>query len=200
VIKTNQKGKINMKAMTKYQLEHFKTKVKDKFAPMIEEVDLSLRKIVADMTESAEKKLSDKIGATEIINLLEDAEAEHIKAMKKARTFFTKNLTAEQKENLDYKFRKDEKIGFDSYNNNRITPEDCKEQIRSWAQKLAEREAEKTPIGKKKVKLLQLKEDAISDVMESGMPSELIEKLGQRLKVIGVAWNNNVKQIANNYN
>ena len=70
---------------------------------MIEEVDLSLRKIVADMTESAEKKLSDKIGATEIINLLEDAEAEHIKAMKKARTFFTKNLTAEQKENLDYK-------------------------------------------------------------------------------------------------
>ena len=189
-----------MKALTKYQLGHFQTKVKHKFAPMIEEADLSLRKIVADMTESAEKKLSDKIGATEIINLLEDAEAEHIKAMKKARTFFTKNLTVEQKENLDYKFKKDEKIGFDTYSSNRITPEDCKEQIRSWAQKLAEREAEKTPIGKKKVKLLQLKEDAISDVMESGMPSELIEKLGQRLKVIGVAWNNNVKQIANNYN
>ena len=189
-----------MKAMTKYQLEHFKTKVKDKFAPMIEEVDLSLRKIVADMTESAEKKLSDKIGATEIIKLLEDAEAEHIKAMKKARTFFTKNLTAEQKEGLDYKFRKDEKIGFDNYNHNRITPEDCKEQIRSWAQKLAEREAEKTPIGKKKVELLKLKEDAISDVMESGMPSELIEKLGQRLKVIGIAWNNNVKQIGGNLN
>ena len=89
---------------------------------------------------------------------------------------------------------------FDSYNNNRITPEDCKEQIRSWAQKLAEREAEKTPIGKKKVKLLQLKEDAISDVMESGMPAELIDKLGQRLKVIGIAWNNNVKQIGNNLN
>ena len=103
-----------MKAMTKYQLEHFKNKVKDKFAPMIEEADLSLRKRVAEMTESAEKKLSDKIGATEIVNLLEDAEAEHIKAMKKARTFFTKNLTAEQKENLDYKFKKDEKIGFDN--------------------------------------------------------------------------------------
>ena len=189
-----------MKAMTKYQLEHFKDKVKSKFAPMIEEADLSLRKIVADMTESAEKKLSDKIGATEIINLLEDAEAEHIKAMKKARTFFTKNLTAEQKENLDYKFKKDEKIGFDNYSSNRITPEDCKEQIRSWAQKLAEREAEKTPIGKKKVKLLKLKEDAISDVMESGMPAELIEKLGQRLKVIGIAWNNNVKAIGQDLN
>ena len=190
-----------MKGMTKYQLEHFKTKVKDKFAPMIEEVDLSLRKIVADMTESAEKKLSDKIGATEIIKDLLDAEAEHIKAMKKARTFFTKNITAEQKENLDYKFRKDEKLGFDNgYSSTRISAEDCKEQIRSWAQKLAEREAEKTPIGKKKVKLLQLKEDAISDVMESGMPAELIEKLGQRLKVIGIAWNNNVKQIGSNLN
>ena len=190
-----------MKAMTKYQLEHFKNKVKSKFAPMIEEVDLSLRKIVADMTESAEKKLSDKIGATEIIKDLLDAEAEHIKAMKKARTFFTKNITAEQKENLDYKFRKDEKLGFESgYHTTRISAEDCKEQIRSWAQKLAEREAEKTPIGKKKVKLLQLKEDAISDVMESGMPAELIEKLGQRLKVIGIAWNNNVKQIGGNLN
>ena len=153
--------------MTKYQLEHFKDKVKSKFAPMIEEADLSLRKIVADMTE---------------------------------RTFFTKNLTAEQKENLDYKFKKDEKIGFDNYNHNRITPEDCREQIRSWAQKLAEREAEKTPIGKKKVKLLKLKEDAISDVMESGMPAELIEKLGQRLKVIGIAWNNNVKAIGQDLN
>ena len=85
-----------MKAMTKYQLEHFKDKVKSKFAPMLEESDLSLRKIVADMTESAEKKLSDKIGATEIIKDLQNAEAEHIKAMKKARTFFTKNITAEQ--------------------------------------------------------------------------------------------------------
>ena len=190
-----------MKTMTKYQLEHFKTKVKNKFAPMIEEADLSLRKIVADLTESAEKKLSDKIGATQIIKDLEEAEADHIAAMKKARTFFTKNITAEQKENLDYKFRKDEKLGFDSgYNTTKITPADCLEQIRSWAQKLAEREAEKTPIGKKKVELLKLKEDAISDVMESGMPSELIEKLGNRLKVIGITWNNNIKQIGGNFN
>ena len=190
-----------MKTKTNYELEHFKNKVKNKFAPMIEEADLSLRKIVADLTESAEKKLSDKIGATQIIKDLEEAEADHIAAMKKARTFFTKNITAEQKENLDYKFRKDEKLGFDSgYNTTKITPADCLEQIRSWAQKLAEREAEKTPIGKKKVELLKLKEDAISDVMESGMPSELIEKLGNRLKVIGITWNNNIKQIGGNFN
>jgi len=45
-----------------------------------------------------------------------------------------------------------------------------------------------------------MKEDAISDVMESGLPAELIEKLGQRLKVIGISWNNNVKQIGSNLN
>ena len=55
-------------------------------------------------------------------------------------------------------------------------------------------------LGKKKVELLKLKEDAISDVMESGMPSELIEKLGSRLKVIGITWNNNIKQIGGNFN
>jgi len=185
-----------MKAMTKYQLEHFKDKVKSKFAPMIEEADLSLRKIVADMTESAEKKLSDKIGATEIIKDLLDAEAEHIKAMKKARTFFTKNITAEQKQNLDYKFRKDEKLGFESgYHTTRISAEDCKEQIRSWAQKLAEREAEKTPIGKKKVKLLKLKEDAISDVMESGTPDSLAIALDQVSKKIGLNWDQDLKAL-----
>ena len=42
--------------------------------------------------------------------------------------------------------------------------------------------------------------DAISDGMESGMPSELIEKLGSRLKVIGISWNNNIKQIGGNFN
>ena len=190
-----------MKTMTKYQLEHFKTKVKNKFAPMIEEADLSLRKIVAELTESAEKKLSDKIGATQIIKDLEEAEAAHIAAMKKARTFFTKNITAEQKENLDYKFRKDEKLGFDSgYNTTKITPADCLEQIRSWAQSLAEREAEKTKDGKKLVRLKQLKEDAISTVMESGMPGELIQNLNQHLKVIGITWHNNIKSIENNSN
>ena len=39
-----------------------------------------------------------------------------------------------------------------------------------------------------------------SNIRVSIYNSELIEKLGQRLKVIGVAWNNNVKQIGSNLN
>ena len=50
-----------MKAMTKYQLEHFKRKVQDKFEPLIDEANLTLRKTVADMTASAEKKLAQKL-------------------------------------------------------------------------------------------------------------------------------------------
>ena len=54
-----------MKAMTKYQLEHFKNKVRDKFAPLIDEAHLTMRKTVADMTATAEKKLALKLGITE---------------------------------------------------------------------------------------------------------------------------------------
>ena len=50
-----------MKAMTKYQLEHFKRKVQQKFEPLIDEANLTLRKTVADMTASAEKKAGSKI-------------------------------------------------------------------------------------------------------------------------------------------
>jgi hypothetical protein len=187
-----------MKAMTKYQLEHFKNKVHDKFAPLIDEAQLTLRKTVADLTAAAEKKLSGKLNISDDIKQLKEMEEQIFQQKKKLATFFNRAATTDKmKSKLDYHF---ESRRLDRDDIREITAERCEDQIRSWAQKLAEREAEKTPIGKKKVKLLQLKEDAISDVMESGMPSELIEKLGQRLKVIGVAWNNNVKQISNNYN
>ena len=81
-----------------------------------------------------------------------------------------------------------------------ITSERCLDQIRDWAQDLAEREAEKTKDGKKLVRLRQLKEDAISTVMESGLPSELIENLNKHFKVIGLTWHNNIKSIENNLN
>ena len=63
-----------MKAMTKYQLEHFKRKAQDKFEPLIDEANLTLRKTVADMTASAEKKLAQKLNISadieEIFNFL----------------------------------------------------------------------------------------------------------------------------------
>ena len=49
------------KYMTKYQLEHLKSRVKNEIKPLIEEAELLRRSVVADMTASAEKKLSKKI-------------------------------------------------------------------------------------------------------------------------------------------
>ena len=51
------------KYMTKYQLEHLKSRVKNEIKPLIEEAELLRRSVVADMTASAEKKLSKKIKA-----------------------------------------------------------------------------------------------------------------------------------------
>ena len=60
--------------MTKYQLEHFKSKVQNKFAPLIDEAQLTLRKTVADMTAAAEKKLSNKLNITDDIEELKQME------------------------------------------------------------------------------------------------------------------------------
>ena len=56
------------KTMTKYQLDHFKDKVRDKFNPMIEEQELLVKQFKTEATEKIVKKLSKKMGADKIIN------------------------------------------------------------------------------------------------------------------------------------
>ena len=186
-----------MKAMTKYQLEHFKKKVQQKFEPLIDEANLTLRKTVADMTASAEKKLSNKLNITDDIKQLKEMEEQIFQQKKKLATFFNRAATTDKmKSKLDYHFER----ALDRDDIRDITSERCLDQIRNWAQDLAEREAEKTKDGKKLVRLRQLKEDAISTVMESGLPSELIENLNKHFKVIGLTWHNNIKSIENNLN
>ena len=47
-----------MKSMTKYQLDHFKDKVKRQFQPMIEEQELLVRQYKTEATDKAVSKLS----------------------------------------------------------------------------------------------------------------------------------------------
>ena len=186
-----------MKAMTKYQLEHFKRKVQDKFEPLIDEANLTLRKTVADMKSRAEKKLAQKLNISPDIEELKEMEAQIFEKKKMLATFFNRSATTDKmKSKLDYHFTR----AMDRDDIKDITSERCLDQIRDWAQDLAEREAEKTKDGKKLVRLRQLKEDAISTVMESGLPSELIENLNKHFKVIGLTWHNNIKSIENNLN
>lgn len=182
---------MTQKAMQKWQRDHFKRKVEEKMQPMIEEAELALKSIISDATEKAEKNLSKKIGADKVIKQLEAAKEILEAAQRKAKTFFKRAATGkEKKEKLKYDFTYDH----DRYLND-ITPEYCREQIRDWAASLARKEAYKTPVGKKRVALENIKKASLDSVMEAGIPEHLINRLDKTMNVIGITWNTQVKAL-----
>ena len=52
------------KSMTKYQLDHFRDKVKRQFEPMIRDQELLVKQFKTEATDKAVDKLSKKIGLT----------------------------------------------------------------------------------------------------------------------------------------
>ena len=178
--------------MTKYQLDHFKEKVKRNFNPLIEEQELLVKQYRAEATEKIVGKLAKKMGADKILDEFKKAEAQ-LKAIRdKARTFFKKKADqdADKKKDLTYNFRnRDEEISL----------KDCEEQLTDWARDLVDREIRKLPEGLKLKQLEDLKQKAIDTVMESGTPEELIRQLDNTTKKIGIAWivdTSKIKQIA----
>ena len=176
---------------TKYQLEHLKKRINNEIDPLIEQAELSVKSIVADLTESAELKLAKKIKADVVIKELEGAIAELEIKQRKAMTFFGKINNRELKESLNYKFKKSDRDNYysrDTYGRG-IQPSDCREQLREWAQYLAEIEAEKTPEGKKVKELELYKQSAINSVFECGVPEQLNIVLEKVLNGVGIVWN-----------
>jgi hypothetical protein len=173
---------------TKYQLEHLKKRINTEIDPLIDQAELSVKSIVADLTESAELKLAKKIKADVVIKELEQALEQLEIKQRKAQTFFGKISNKELKENLNYKFRDKDSYYRNSYNNG-ITPQDCREQLRDWAQHLAQKEAEKTPEGKKVKELKLYKQSAINSVFECGVPEQLNVVLEKVLSGVGIVWN-----------
>jgi hypothetical protein len=176
---------------TKYQLEHLKKRINNEIDPLIDQAQLSVKSIVADLTESAELKLAKKIKADVIIKELEQAFEQLEIKQRKAQTFFGKISNRELKENLSYKFKKGDSDSYyrTSYNSKGITPSDCREQLRDWAQHLAQKEAEKTPEGKKVKELELYKQSAINSVFECGVPEQLNVVLEKVLSGVGIVWN-----------
>ena len=179
------------KTMTKYQLDHFKAKVRRNFNPLIEEQELLVKQYRAEATEKIVGKLAKKMGADKILADFKKAEEQLQAVREKARTFFV--IKAEQdkeKKSLSYTMRdRDEKI----------TLKDCKEQLTEWARELVDREIRRRPEGLKLKQLEDLKQKAIDTVMESGTPEELIRSLDATTKKIGIAWvvdTSKIKQIA----
>ena len=178
------------KTMTKYQLDHFKDKVKRQFDPMIDEQELLVKQFKTEATDKAVDKLSKKIGADKIITKFREAEKMLNDARATALTFFEKKKPKDQE--LDYKF-----TSRNSYRSDEITLADCEDQLRTWASELAQREIERRPEGLKLRQLKDLKVKALDVVMESGTPDTLAIALNEVSKKIGLTWNTDVQALPN---
>ena len=176
------------KTMTKYQLDHFKDKVKRQFNPMIDEQELLVKQFKTEATDKAVSKLSKKIGADKIINKFREAEKMLDEARATAKTFFEKKKPKDQE--LHYKFS-DERNRYQDD----LTLEDCEDQLRTWASELAQREIERRPEGLKLKQLKELKQKAIDVVMESGTPDTLAISLDKVSQKIGLRWNQDLTAI-----
>ena len=177
--------------MTKYQLDHFKEKVRRNFDPLIEEQELLVKQYRAEATEKIVVKLAKKMGADKILNEFRKAEAQLEAIRDKARTFFKKKANQDEskkKEFNNYRFEKDE----------RLSVSDCEEQMKDWARELVDREIRRRPEGHKLKQLEALKQKSIDTVMESGTPEELIKSLDATTRKIGIGWivdTSHIKQI-----
>ena len=178
------------KTMTKYQLDHFKSKVRRNFDPLIEEQELLVKQYRAEATEKIVGKLAKKMGADKILNEFKKAEAQLKVVQDKARTFFKKKANKDKE--LNYHFRNKE---------DKLALEDCEEQLKDWARDLVDREIRRRPEGLKLKQLEDLKQKAIDTVMESGTPEQLIQSLDATTKKIGITWivdTSKIKQIQSN--
>ena len=175
---------------TKYQLEHLKKRINSEIDPLINQAQLSVKSIIADLTEDAELKLAKQIKADVVIKELEDAIANLEIKQRKAQTFFGKIKDPDLKGQLNYKFDKNDNDSYyrSSYSKG-IEPSDCRDQLREWAQYLAQKEAEKTPEGAKVKELKLYKQSAINSVFECGVPEQLNIVLEKVLNGVGIVWN-----------
>ena len=176
----------NMPKMTKYQLDHFKSKVDRQFSPMIEEQELLVKRYQTEATDKAVGKLSKKMGADKIITKFRDAEQMLKEARDSARTFFKKKVKDQKDRTLNYNIR---------HHDEDLSLNDCETQLREWASNLAEREIERRPEGAKLKHLKDLKVKAIDTVMEAGTPETLIIALNLVSQKIGLNWDQDLKAL-----
>jgi len=180
------------KTMTKYQLDHFRQKVRRHFDPLIEEQELLVKQHRTEATKRIVGKLAKKMGADKILTAFRNAEEEMKRVREDAKTFFVKKArTEDKKEKLNYNFTKD--------SDDKISLDDCEEQLRDWAKELVDREIRRRPEGKMLKQLEDVKTSALDTVMESGSSEDLIKALDLCTKKIGITWvvnTSNIKQIS----
>ena len=176
---------------TKYQITKLEQRVDEELDPVINLAELELKAVLTEETENAMTYLAKKIKADTVIDNLQKAVEQLEIAQRQAVTFFGKIKDNNLKENLNYKFReKDNKSNYftsASYDKG-ILPDDCREQLREWAQVIAQQKVENKPEGKKLKELKLYKKASKHKIWECGVPEQLQSQLEQILSGINIIW------------
>jgi hypothetical protein len=176
---------------TKYQITKLEQRVDEELDPVINLAELELKAVLTEETENAMTYLAKKIKADTVIDNLQKAVEQLEIAQRQAVTFFGKIKDNNLKENLNYKFReKDDKSNYftsASYDKG-ILPEDCREQLREWAQVIAQQKVENKPEGKKLKELKLYKKASKHKIWEFGVPEQLQTQLTQILAGLNIIW------------
>ena len=174
--------------MPKYKVEHYESKIRRHFNPLIEEQELLVKQFKTDATKRIVGKLSKKMGADKILDAFRKAEEMMKKARQDATTFFKKKAKQDDKKSLTYSMRNDE-----------ISLKDCEEQLREWAKTLVDRELRRRPEGEQLAQLEAVKQRAMDIVYENGDDKAIATALDNCTKKIGITWvvdTSKIKQIS----
>ena len=176
---------------TKYQITKLEQRVDEELNPIIDMAELELKAVLTDETELAMTYLSKKIKADKVINNLQKAIETLEIAQRQAVTFFGKIKDSNLRDTLSYKFKdkKDRDNYYRSDNYGRgITPEDCRDQLREFAEFIAQQKVENKPEGKKLKELKLYKKASKHKIWECGVPDQLQAQLTEILAGVNIIW------------
>ena len=175
---------------TKYQITKLEQRVDEEIDPIIKMAELELKSVLTEQTEIAMSYLAKKIKADKVINNLQKAVEQLEIAQRQAVTFFGKIKDNNLKQKLNYKFKgndTDSYYKYDSYGRG-ITPEDCRDQLREFAEFIAQQKVENMKEGKKLKELKLYKKASKHKIWECGVPEQLQSQLEQILSGINIIW------------
>ena len=177
-----------MSNMPKYKVEHYESKIRRHFDPLISEQELLVKQYRTEATKRIVDKLSKKMGADKIMTAFKKAEEQMKKARQDAKTFFKKKVKQDEKKTLTYNMKDEE-----------ISLKDCEEQLREWAKELVDREIRRRKEGEQLAQLEAVKQKAIDIVYENGADQAIAKALDSCTKKIGITWvvdTSKIKQIS----
>ena len=177
-----------MSNMPKYKVEHYESKIRRHFDPLISEQELLVKQYRTEATKRIVEKLSKKMGADKIMTAFKKAEEQMKKAQQDAKTFFKKKVKQDEKKTLTYNMKDEE-----------ISLKDCEEQLREWAKELVDREIRRRKEGEQLAQLEAVKQKAMDIVYENGDDKAIALALDNCTKKIGITWvvdTSKIKQIS----